>query len=75
MTEIEAHFHQLVDEGLARGESEDDAQIGARDLLGTDQTLIRRYAGLPELRAWSRRRLASFSCGHFRCRLLPHSPF
>jgi hypothetical protein len=53
--EIEGHFHQLVDEGLARGESEDDAQIGARDLLGTDQTLIRRYAGLPELRAWSRR--------------------
>lgn len=53
--EIEGHFLQLVDDGLARGASEDDAHIKARDLLGTDQTLIHRYADLPELRAWSSR--------------------
>jgi hypothetical protein len=53
--EIEGHFRQLVDDGLARGDSEDDAHIEARDLLGTDQTLIHRYADLPELRAWSSR--------------------
>jgi hypothetical protein len=53
--EIEGHFHQLVDDGLARGESEDDAQSLAHGLLGTDQTLIHRYADLPELRAWTSR--------------------
>jgi hypothetical protein len=53
--EIDGHFHQLVDDALARGESEDDARTEARDLLGTDQTLIQRYAGAPELQAWSSR--------------------
>lgn len=53
--ELESHFHQLVAEGLARGDSEDAARIAARELLGTDQALIDRYAGMPELRAWSSR--------------------
>ena len=66
--EIEDHFHRLVDEGLARGESEGDAQIAARDLLGTDQSLIRRYAGLPELRAWA------FAVLAYRRRVAPQWP-
>ena len=53
--EIEVHFHQLVDDGLARGESENDANLKAQGLLGTDQTLIQRYADMPELRSWASR--------------------
>ena|ERR1700681_2321579 len=76
--EIEGHFLQLVDDGLARGDSEDDAHREARDLLGTDQTLIYRYADLPELRAWSSRWTAVwFTIVPLvsRCRLPAHSPF
>jgi hypothetical protein len=53
--ELDTHYHQLVAEGLARGDSEDAARIAAREVLGTDQVLIDRYAGMPELRAWSSR--------------------
>jgi hypothetical protein len=53
--ELEGHFHQLVEEGLARGDGEQAARIAARELLGTDEALIRRYADMPELRAWSSR--------------------
>jgi hypothetical protein len=53
--ELNTHFHRLVEEGLARGDSEEAARLAARELLGTDQALIERYAGMPELRAWSSR--------------------
>jgi hypothetical protein len=54
--ELDTHYRQRVAEGLARGDSEEAARIAAREALGTDQTLIDRYAGMPELRAWSSRR-------------------
>jgi hypothetical protein len=60
LLEIEVHFRQLIDDALARGESGDGARIEARDLLGTDQALIQRYAGTPELRAWSSRWTAAW---------------
>ena len=53
--ELDTHFQQLVDEGLARGDTEEAARGAARERLGTDQSLIERYAGMPELRAWSSR--------------------
>ena len=53
--ELDSHFRQLVQEGLARGDSEGAARVAARELLGTDEVLISRYAGMPELRAWSSR--------------------
>jgi hypothetical protein len=55
VSELDSHFHQLVEEGLARGDSKEAARIAARELLGTDEVLISRYAGMPELRAWSSR--------------------
>ena len=58
--ELDTHYHQLVAEGLARGDSEDAARIAAREVLGTDQVLIDRYAGMPELRAWSSRWLVAW---------------
>jgi len=54
--ELDGHFRQLVQEGLQRGDSEAAARVAARQLLGTDEVLIGRYAGLPELRAWCSRR-------------------
>jgi hypothetical protein len=53
--ELDSHFHQLAEEGVQRGDSEEAARIAARELLGTDEVLISRYAGMPELRAWSSR--------------------
>jgi hypothetical protein len=53
--ELDSHFHQLVEEGLARGDSAEAARIAARGLLGTDEAMIERYAGMTELRAWSSR--------------------
>jgi hypothetical protein len=53
--ELDSHFRQLVQEGLQRGDSAEAARIVARELLGTDEVLISRYAGMPELRAWSSR--------------------
>jgi hypothetical protein len=53
--ELDSHFEQLVKEGLQRGGSEQAARAAARELLGTDEVLISRYAGMPELRAWSSR--------------------
>ncbi|HME38274.1 MAG TPA: hypothetical protein VKG63_04850 [Steroidobacteraceae bacterium] len=53
--ELDTHFQQLVDEALARGDTEEAARGAARERLGTEQSLIERYAGMPELRAWSSR--------------------
>jgi hypothetical protein len=53
--ELDSHFRQLVQEGLERGDGEVGARIAARELLGTDEVLIERYARMPELRAWSSR--------------------
>jgi hypothetical protein len=55
VVELDGHFRQLVEEGLQRGDGEEAARIAARELLGTDEVLISRYAGMPELRAWSSR--------------------
>jgi hypothetical protein len=53
--ELDSHFRHLVQEGLQRGDSAEAARIAARELLGTDEVVISRYAGMPELRAWSSR--------------------
>jgi hypothetical protein len=53
--ELDSHFRQLLQERLRRGDSEEAARIAARQLLGTDEVLISRYAGMPELRAWCSR--------------------
>ncbi len=55
VVEIESHFHELMDEALARGESRERARSEAHALLGADHTLIHRYADQPELQAWSSR--------------------
>ena len=54
--ELDGHFRQLVQAGLRRGDGEEVARVAARQLLGTDEALISRYAGMPELRAWCSRR-------------------
>lgn len=53
--ELDSHFRQLVQDALERGDTEGAARIAARELLGTDEVLISRYSGMPELRAWSSR--------------------
>ncbi len=53
VVEIESHFHELMDEALARGESRERARSEAHALLGADHTLIHRYADQPESQAWS----------------------
>jgi hypothetical protein len=55
VVELDSHFRQLVREGLAHGASDAAARTAARELLGTDEALISRYADMPELRAWSSR--------------------
>ena len=54
-SEIEDHFNQLTRDAVSRGASESDARLAAHAALGTNQTLIERYAARPELRAWSSR--------------------
>jgi hypothetical protein len=54
-SEIEDHFNQLTRDAVSRGASESDAHLEAHAALGTNQTLIERYAARPELRAWSSR--------------------
>ena len=53
--EIESHFHQLVDESVARGEPLTGAAVHAHSVLGSDQLLIDRFASQIELHAWSSR--------------------
>jgi hypothetical protein len=53
--EIEGHFQQLVDDEVARGTPYHLARSEAHRLLGSNQTLLERYAAQPEFRAWSRR--------------------
>jgi hypothetical protein len=53
--ELDRHLHQLIQEGLQRGDSEESAHLAARDLLGTDEVLLNRYAEMPELRSWASR--------------------
>jgi hypothetical protein len=53
--ELDNHFQELLQEGLARGDSEEAARMAARERLGADEVLISRYARMSELRAWSSR--------------------
>lgn len=53
--EIEAHHRDLVEEALARGESAEEARRGAHAAVGTDDTLIERFASRKELQSWSHR--------------------
>lgn len=50
--ELEAHHGQLVEDALTHGESPGEAWRRAHDTLGTDETLIERYASRRELQGW-----------------------
>lgn len=50
--ELESHHRELVEQALGRGETPEQAQRGAHELLGTDAVLIERYAAQGELRSW-----------------------
>lgn len=52
VTELAAHFEQLVDDGVSAGRSTVQARAEAHETLGTDAALIARFASRPELRAW-----------------------
>ncbi|MGH8149264.1 MAG: hypothetical protein ACRETB_04690 [Steroidobacteraceae bacterium] len=53
--EIEAHHRDLLEEARARGESAEEARRGADAAIGTEDTLIERFASRKELRSWSHR--------------------
>jgi hypothetical protein len=55
LLEIESHFLQLIEEAHARGCNDRDARIEAHELLGSNHTLVQRFAAQPALLAWSRR--------------------
>jgi hypothetical protein len=58
LAEIEGHFELLVDAAAARGATHAEARLEAHAVIGSDETIIRRFADQPELRAWSSRRPA-----------------
>lgn len=53
--EIEAHHRDLMEEALARGAPAEQAQRCADVAIGTDDTLIERFASRKELQSWSHR--------------------
>jgi hypothetical protein len=53
--EIGAHHRDLLEEALARGESAEDARRAADAAIGTDDTLIERFASRQDLQSWSHR--------------------
>lgn len=53
--EIEGHYRDLWDAALARGESPEEARRSADAAIGTEDTLVERYATRKELRSWSHR--------------------
>jgi hypothetical protein len=53
--EIEAHHRDIVEQVLARGESAEEARCAADAAIGTDDTLIERFASRKELHSWSHR--------------------
>ncbi len=65
--EIEAHHRDLVEEALARGESAEEARRGADVAIGTDDTLIERFASRKELRSWSHRFPAAYGFAPILC--------
>ena len=50
--EMDAHYHELMREALARGQPADVAARSAHRALGPDRVLLERYAARRELRGW-----------------------
>ncbi len=65
--EIEAHHRDLVEEALARGESAQEARHGADAAIGTDDTLIERFASRKELHSWSHRFPVAYGLAPILC--------
>ncbi len=62
VAELTAHYWQLVDAARARGVPLALAREQADQLIGSDTTLVARYASRPELGAFSHHRpLLAFS--------------
>lgn len=53
--EIEAHHRDLLEQALARGESAEEARRGADVAIGSDDTIVERFAHREELQSWSHR--------------------
>ncbi len=76
VTELQAHYDDLVDEATARGMSRSEAESLAADRLGSADDLVAGFERQPELQTWTRRnpRLA-LVCLPLACAvLLPVSP-
>lgn len=65
--EIEAHHRDLVEEALARGESAEEARRGADAAIGTDDTLVERFASRKELQSWSHRFPVAYGLAPILC--------
>jgi hypothetical protein len=65
--EIGAHHHDLLEEALARGESPEEARRGADAAIGTDETLMERFASRKELQSWSYRFPAAYGFAPILC--------
>lgn len=65
--EIEAHYRDLLEEALARGESAEAARRSADAAIGTDDTLIERFASRKELQGWSHRFPAAYGIAPILC--------
>jgi hypothetical protein len=53
--EMESHHRELVKEAIQGGATPEDARRRAHEVIGTDLTLIERFACCKELRSWSYR--------------------
>lgn len=67
MLEIEAHHRDLLEAALCRGESPEQARRSADAAIGTDSTLIERFASRKELRSWSYRWPAGYGLAPILC--------
>ena len=65
--ELEAHHRDLVEEALVRGELAEEAGRGAGAAIGTDDTLVERFASRKELQSWSHRFPVAYGLAPILC--------
>jgi hypothetical protein len=65
--EIEAHYGDLLEQALARGDSPEQASRCAHEALGTNDVLIERFASRKELQSWSHRWPAGYAVAPVLC--------
>lgn len=65
--EIAAHHRDLLEQALACGASAEEAQRAADAAIGSDDTLVERFASRKELQSWSHRFPAAYGAAPMVC--------